>query len=59
MHAAAALGYLSTGEKDVIEALTAALKDEDETVRKEAARALKRIGVEKPDVGVEAEKVQS
>jgi beta-lactamase regulating signal transducer with metallopeptidase domain len=43
MHAAEALGYLSTGEKDVIEALTAALQDVDETVRKAAGRSLKRI----------------
>jgi HEAT repeat protein len=53
MHAAEALGFLSTGEKDVIEALTAALQDVDETVRKAADRSLKRIEVGKPTVQVE------
>jgi HEAT repeat protein len=43
--AAEALGWRSTNEPDVVPALTAALHDDDEDVRKEADASLTRLGL--------------
>jgi HEAT repeat protein len=51
--AAAALGEIGPGAKDAIPALTAVLKEKDETVRTATADAIKKIEQESPLRGAE------